>query len=404
MAVISRLMAAALAAAPALSWAAVAADSAQRLFTTEKGAIPYRIPAIATCKDGTMVAVADYRYCGGDIGGGAVDLHYRLSRDNGRTWGVEMKLADGHGDEADTGWSYALGDCAIVADRTSPEVLVICVGGKSPYWSSTRENPNRTARFRSHDNGKTWDKGEEITEQIYGLLDQRAEGPIKGLFMGSGKIHQSRYVRTGKYYRLYAALCTRSGNFVVYSDDFGQNWKLLGLPNTSPCPDGDEPKCEELPDGSVVLSSRANGRLFNVFTYTDAAAGKGWWDKRAAAGAFAGIQNACNGEILILPAKRKADGKKTYVALQSVPFGPGRNNVGFYYREIPAHHIGAAELAGGWERGMQVSSQESAYSTMAVQPDGKIAFLWEEGPTWYNIDYRALSLEEATLGKYKAAK
>jgi sialidase-1 len=41
---------------------------AQRLFETIEGRVPYRIPAIATCSDGTLIAVADYRYCGGDIG------------------------------------------------------------------------------------------------------------------------------------------------------------------------------------------------------------------------------------------------------------------------------------------------------------------------------------------------
>ena len=29
-----------------------------------------------------------------------------------------------------------------------------------------------------------------------------------------------------------------------------------------------------------------------------------------------------------------------------------------------------------------------------------LAFLWEEGPTGYNIDYRPLSIEEITNGEY----
>ena len=65
-------------------------DSRQRLFTTaEKDAIPYRIPAIATCSNGDLIAAADYRYCGSDIGYGAVDVVYRTSRDNGKTWSEE---------------------------------------------------------------------------------------------------------------------------------------------------------------------------------------------------------------------------------------------------------------------------------------------------------------------------
>jgi sialidase-1 len=378
---------------------------AQRLFETIEGRVPYRIPAIATCSDGTLIAVADYRYCGGDIGYGAVDLHYRLSEDNGQTWGTERILADGTGNEDDvknpqTAWRYAFGDCAIVADRESPEVVVLCVGGKTVYSRATRQNPNRVVLFRSHDNGRTWDQGRELTDQIYSLFDRRTEGPVQSLFVGSGKIHQSRYVKVGQYYRLYAALCTLSGNFVVYSDDLGSSWQLLGGADHSPARDGDEPKCEELPDGSVILSSRYYGRLYNIYTFTNAEKGEGSWDLRAKALDMKDIRNACNGEIMLLPVTRTKDQKKVWIALQSVPFGPDRQNVGFYYHELLAEHEGAALFAYRWKKGLQVSHQWSAYSTFTLQHDGRLGFLWEEGPTGYNIDYRTLSVEEITLGEY----
>ena len=383
-----------------------AQQTTQRLFETVEGKIPYRIPAIATTKNGTLIAVADYRYCYSDIGFGPVDLHYRLSHDNGLTWGEERVLADGTGDETDvqnpqTAWRYAFGDCAIVADRESQEVAVLCVGGKTVYHRARRQNPNRVVLFRSHDGGQTWDKGREITEQIYGLFDQRRDGPVHSLFVGSGKIHQSRCVKIGNFYRLYAALCTLSGNFVIYSDDFGDTWRVLGDPNHSPARDGDEPKCEELPDGSVILSSRYQGRLFNIFTFTDAARAEGSWDLRAKALDMKNVQNACNGEIILLPVTRKKDSKKVWIALQSIPFGPNRTNVGFYYHELLADHEGAALFAYNWKKGLQVSTQSSAYSTFTLQKDGKLGFLWEEGPTGYNIDYRPLSVEEITGGEYK---
>ncbi len=381
-------------------------ENQQRLFETVNGQVPYRIPAIAKAKDGTLVAVADYRYCGGDIGYGAVDLHYRLSKDNGRTWGEELTLADGTGveNEGSVTWDYAFGDCALAANRTSNEMVVLCVCGKTVYSRATRQNPNRVALFRSLDGGKTWDKGRELTEQIYTLFDGRKEGPLNSLFVGSGKLFQSRYVKTGRYYRLYAALCTLSGNFVIYSDDFGDTWNVLGDPNLSPARDGDEPKCEELPDGSVILSSRYNGRLYNIFTFTDIQKGKGFWDKRAAAADMSDVKNACNGEIMLVPALRKADKKRVWLALQSIPFGAGRANVGFFFHELSACHESAATFAANWTKGLQVSTQESAYSTFTLQRDGRFGFLWEEGPTWYNIDYRPLSLEAITNGQYTLDK
>ena len=378
----------------------------QRLFTTTEGQVPYRIPAITTTRRGTLIAVADYRYCESDIGYGPIDLRYRLSNDNGLTWSEEQTLADGTGDEHDvmsprTAWRYAFGDCALVADSRSDEVIAMCVGGKTVYARATRENPNRVVLFRSRDGGKKWDLGTELTDQIYGLLDKRQAGAVNSLFVGSGKIHQSRYVRVGRYYRLYAALCSLSGNFVIYSDDFGRTWNVLGDPNISPARDGDEPKCEELPDGSVILSSRFNGRLCNIYTFTNARKTQGKWDTRAEAADMADIQNECNGEIILLKARRAADGKKVWLALQSIPFGPGRHNVGFFYHELKKRHETAAEFASNWKRGLQVSHQSSAYSTFTLQHDHRLGFLWEEGPTVFNIDYRSLSIEEITQGEYR---
>ena len=66
--------------------------------------IPYRIPAIAALPDGTVICVADYRYSRNDVGiikDGRIDLHVRVSRDNGCSWGeiaalVKGKSACGH--------------------------------------------------------------------------------------------------------------------------------------------------------------------------------------------------------------------------------------------------------------------------------------------------------------------
>ena len=373
-----------------------------RLFETLKGAVPYRIPSIAACRNGNIIAVSDYRYCGQDIGFGAVDLHYRISSDNGSTWSREEALAAGTGTGDENVAGYAYGDAAMVADSQSDEVLLLCVTGKMVYFNSRRDNPNRVARFRSHDNGETWDGGEEITDQIYGLFDNRSGGAVEGLFFGSGKICQSRLVKVGKYYRLYAAVITHSGVFAVYSDDFGDTWSILGDVENSPCPAGDEPKCEELPDGRVVLSVRTEGRFFNVFMFSDRENAVGKWDEPVLADAFGGIQNACNGEVLLVQARRQSDNQPVCLLLQSIPFGPQRANVGFFYKELvhESDYSTSAAMNEGWTRGLQMSHEVSAYSTMTQLADGHVAFLWEEGPTNYNIDFRKLAVGEITLGKY----
>lgn len=395
--------------------------NAEVLFSTASSQYPYRIPAIATTRSGRLIAVSDYRICGGDIGFGRVDLHFRTSDDNGRTWSPEQVLVEGDGEKGSVRCGY--GDAAIVADATSDTVVVMCVTGNTVYgWNTTtRQNPNRVARIYSPDGGLTWSEPEEVTEQVYGLFDESQLGPVQSLFFGSGRICQSKQVKVGKHYRLYAALCARpGGNRVVYSDDLGRTWHALGTIDESPAPKGDEPKCEELPDGRVILSSRAwGGRHFNLFSYSAKPSRKhpaeGSWGKVVASneveGGIIARENACNGEVLLLPARRTADGKKVMLALHSVPLGPGRANVGIYFKELGSGSskgskaIGCAKcFAAGWSLGLQVSEQNSAYSTMIPQSDGRIAFFWEEGPTGYEMAYRGLSLEEITGGKYAARK
>ena len=132
-------------------------------------------------------------------------------------------------------------------------------------------------------------------------------------------------IKAGSHYRIYAALCARpNGNRVIYSDDFGRTWKALGGCDALAAAAGDEAKCEELPDGSVVLSSRIRGgRLFNIYRYSDVATGEGSWGE-AAYSSYENVgchseDNACNGGILMIPAIRTEDRQQVTLALQSVP-------------------------------------------------------------------------------------
>lgn len=390
----------------------LAAGRSQCLFVTDSSSqYPYRIPAIAQAKDGTLIAVSDYRPCGMDIGYGRVDIMARVSEDNGLTWGKMVTVGLGSGVKGAIGCGF--GDAALVADRGSQEAVIFCVCGNTPYFYASRENPNRVARFRSHDGGRTWGDFEEVTEGIYSLFDKSKLGPVKSLFFGSGKICQSRFVKVGKYYRLYAALAARDGgNRVIYSDDFGDTWHALGSIDVSPVPKGDEPKCEELPNGNVVISSRTwGGRYFNIFAFTDLKKATGKWGEvymsDANCNGVVAKDNACNGEMLIVPARCNVDGRKTYLALQSVPFGAGRSNVGIYVKEITARDmVSPMALASNWIGKFPVSTMESAYSTMTLQHDGNVAFFYEEttyGREYTNV-FRQLSIEEITGGKYSYCK
>ncbi len=393
------------------------------VFTTKTNDdIPYRIPAIATAYDGTLVVAADYRFTRADIGGGRLDLHIRRSHDNGKTWDdiLRPSVMTGDGNTAKGHQEAGFGDPCLVGDLTSSRMLLMSCSGTPGFFGGSRTHHQGWAHWWSEDNGLTWSKPiYQDEEYIYSRFDHSQYGPIRGWFVGSGKICQSRRVKVGDYYRLYCvgSSCRQgsneTANWALYSDDFGQTWEFLGGCDVSPVPRGDEPKAEELPDGNILLSSRTSGgRYFNIFTFTDLEKAEGSWGNKFYSGhdnnGVESLGNACNGEVMLVPVKRNSDNKRMYLLLQSVPFGNGRANVGIYYKELTCKedYSTPEAIAKDWTGRHQSSTLASAYSTMTWQQDHTIGFVYEEDTYGkvdgggYTIIYKNYSVEQLTGGAY----
>ena len=379
----------------------------------------YRIPAIAKNKKGELVAIYDYRVCGTDIGFGEVDQVMRISKNNGKSWSQETKIADGMGGN-DNVFGVGFGDPALCFDRESKRGVLITVSGKCIYSYAKADHRPLIARQITTDGGHTWSEPEDITLQFWGkkgaMFQTTETDDGTGIFawagfFGSGKILQSRLTKVGKYYRLYASLLVRGtglkGAYVVYSDDMGMTWQLLGgNPAFQAAPDSDEPKVEELPSGQIVLSGRKwYGRTFNIWTFADGSTTEGSWDTPVNSHDVpTGIKvgaNSCNGEILLVRGRRVADGKPCHVVLQSLPKADTRADVTIYYKVLEERNYTTAAFAEGWKEGLQVTNKRSAYSTMCLQKDGRIAFFYEEEPYIYNMVYVPLTLIQATNGEVK---
>ena len=145
----------------------------QDLYNTSKGdgvVPPYRIPGITTAYNGRLITAAARLVCGTDPGYGQVDVVCRTSDDHGDTWSDMIDVAVGNGKTSATVnyFETAFGDPAIVGDRTSSEVLIIAVAGCTVYGNghTTRQNPNMIATIHSTDNGDTWGKPVNVTEDI----------------------------------------------------------------------------------------------------------------------------------------------------------------------------------------------------------------------------------------------
>ena len=388
------------------------------------GGHPYRIPAIATTANGYVFAINDYRPCGGDIGNGDVDLVMRHSTAagsdwDGHSWTEEVVIANGEGHEAHNRgetWKVGFGDPAVVADRENNEILVMSVCGNRLCWygnygagtDENPENPNRMARIYIKFNEKTqqWVVGEpqEVTYDIYPLFKDENKVHVGSMFIGAGRIAQSSKIKVGTHFRIYCAVWaveTGSGryhNYAIYSDDFGESWHVLGELGWDNCPAkyGNEPKCEELPDGSVLLSSRKGyGRYFNVFRYTDVEKGEGAWMGEVSTDQVGDLKwgnNDTNGEPLRIG----------NVLFQSAPTGSlndgkdTRSHVAVFYKVLsndPADYT-PTKLSNGWTK-IAISKENSAYSSMCILPSGdEIGFFYEEAPGGYSMVYVPLKLKE----------
>lgn len=430
----------------------------------EKGyQVPHRIPAIVKSGN-TVIVFADKRYSGGDVGqqkhdhyGYRIDTKIRKSYDDGETWTEDITIAEGFAGNwvkneifgyiiseglDDNGYGY--GDVAVVADRENPQNIVyFCVGGNTFFTDSKKNSTSEIYRFRSNDGGANW-TNEKITESIF---KETLGNNFDGAFFSSGSILQSSKIKVGSHYRLYAAIHTNiKGTLgsnsltttVVYSDNFGDTWYRLGTEKTNTTikvveewdwnqfkyiikEAGNEAKCQELPNGDIVVSCRApNGRIFNIFHYKDGIlptspnTADGSWIGQAKmqfdkdSGTYCN-DSGTNGEFLIIKAVGK-DGEGLY-ALQSMPAGPSsgtdRSNLAIFYKKIGDQYGNAignnytdpATFASGWEEAIRVSNTTSAYSSMTMLDEKTIGFVYEEdyldyGKGAYDIKFKKFNIEE----------
>ncbi len=374
----------------------------------------YRIPAIATTSTGRIIAVSDYRYSLDDIGrynfgtqNPGIDLVMRYSDNNGETWSETKTIAKGSCVRGTDDCAYGDAAIAVVGEK----VLVMAAAGDVMFGNGSATSHNRAVRLYSEDNGETWTK-QDISETLFINADATINSGYSSFF-GSGRLAvDENYNNTGKP-RIYGALLLKkasgTGNYVIYTDDFGLTWSILGG-SQNPIANQDEPKVEILPSGQILLSvRRGGGRQFNVFTYTDKATNAGSWDTNVN-GCNNGGANTCNGEPYCVDAK-KADGSSVKLLLQSQPKGGSglydRRDVTIWYKEITDDNYTSAQIAADWTQGIQVSTQQSAYSAMALQEDGRIGFFFEEAPCYdddytkgYCMVYTPLTIESITKANY----
>ena len=340
------------------------------------GSTNYRIPAVITAKDGTIVAVTDKRkYNEGDLPQD-IDIVCNRSTDGGHTWSEPYTIAQG------TGVNHGFGDCALAWSNDNNGLIAVFVGGVG-LWNSTPSNPIRSYKSYSYDNGQTWTEPEDITNFIFGdnciypsQTTWRASffGSGNGLLTSTGRIMFVAAIREGSAQSL--------NNYAVYSDDNGATWHVSGRASVG----GDEAKVTELVDGRILMSIRHAGkRWYNI----SEDGGETWqpttsiWNDITAP--------ACNGDLIRYTSVNQGFNKNRL--LHSVPYGSQRTNVTVYI---------SYDEGETWPVRKTIVPYSSAYSSLCILPDGTIGLYVEENPNGeignYLTAFYNFSLEWLTDG------
>ena len=387
----------------------------------------YRLPAIIRTQSGRIIAFADYRPGNTDVGIGPTSIERRYSDDGGETWSTALRVAQGNwGVNTANVIEWSFGDPAAVADNTpgnsGNDVLMVCCGGNSA-WTSSVYNADVSQRqqgcvaWRSTDGGETWSNYEYIMPALMqacveaGVRASDGSSGVVRAFFSSGKITQSvRKADGAQYNRIYNALNVNTGNLVIYSDDFGATWKVLGNQVAN---NGDEAHVVELPDGAVLLVGKGNtSRYVNVFNYTDFTEATGEWGTTNQWNNA--VTTTCHGDVEVVEAY-DAYGEKNTVVIETSPMtsSPQRREIQYYFIALPKAEgftTGDFSTQGGasWTQGMNVTHNWGAYSSVLNNGDGTMDILFEEcakdetkHPTGYCLVYqKAHDIKDITLNQY----
>ena len=311
----------------------------------------YRIPAVITAKDGSLVTAADRRkFSNADLPED-IDIILNHSMNGGLSWSGPQFLAVGRGK------GKGFGDCALAHTREEGGLIAVYPGGVG-FWQSRPNEPLRIYCRRSTDNGRSWSPAVDITHYLYGpdctdSVRRQWWGAFcasgNGLLTSTGRIMFVAAVREGEAWS--------ANDYVLYSDDNGETWQC----SQRACKGGDEAKVVELRDGRILMSIRHQGeRWFNI-----SEDGGVTWRDTAFATNFPAAP-ACNGDIIRYD---RQDG--TSVLLHSLPLGDKREKVAVML---------SYDEGKNWTIGRVIVPYNSAYSSLCILPDGTIGMYVEEDP------------------------
>lgn len=310
----------------------------------------FRIPALETAPDGSLLAFAEARkYSAADPGFGKqeIDLVYKRSTNNGVTWSA-MQVMEAPGEL----WSAA--NPATVVDRSQGRVWVLYLRSK-PGCSTDTSRPGtddmQTLARWSRDNGQTWSPPQDLTGVARDLSDPLWRASVAG----PGGAVQTRRGRL-----LVPMWKMPYGVFAIYSDDHGQTWR-----RGEPVPGnlgGDESQLVELGDGRILIDIRQNSGPHRWLAESKDG-GQTWGEPRAG---LTVTPVACAIERYT----SQAAGADQDCLIWTGPSGPDRQRLVIRTSFDKGRNFTDERV---------ISPRFAAYSDLAILQDHSVGVLWERG-------------------------
>ncbi len=326
----------------------------------------YRIPGIIVTVKGTVLAYCEARKFS-DADRGEIEIHLRRSADGGRLFSPAKQIAH-LGPRLPR--NPHLPDGKLAKDMGGPDEQTV----NNPVAIAARDGAvhliycveyMRAFHIRSEDDGVTWSAPVEITAAFDGFrkdLDWQAiaTGPGHAVQTKSGRLCVPFWMAT---YEKKAPLRRAVGT--IYSDDAGKTWQRGNIAIA----DAGEPNIAALPDGRVIITARNNHeRSRRLITYS--ANGATNWSKPVFAeellepGCMAGITahpgtTAVPGPLLLFSNPHTTD--REHSARRDVTINLSRDD------------------GGTWPVSKTLQPGPSAYSDLAVLPDGTVLCFYESG-------------------------
>lgn len=320
----------------------------------------YRIPSLITTKKGTLLAFCEGRK-NSRSDTGDIDLLLKRSFDGGKTWAKTQVVWD---DGANTCGN----PCPVIDAQTGVIWLLLTHNlgrdKQTQIVNGTSKGTRTVWLTKSDDDGLSWAPPVEITKDVKkSTWTWYATGPGVGVQTRSGRL----VVPCDNY----VAGTNLKQSHIIFSDGGGKNWKLGGDVG----PECNESQVVELTNGSLLLNMRSYRGNHRRLVAVSKDGGESW-SKPVEDDAL--MEPVCQASILRHPSEPKA-------ILFSNPASKKRENMTVRL----SRDDGAT-----WPYAKVLHKGPSAYSCLAVLPDGTVTCLYERGD---KIAYETITCSRISL-------